>query len=337
MSAAAAVRAVVVAWGRSDGLAACLDAIDASCAAAGAVVETVVVLAPGDVAGARVAERPGVRVIVPAAGEPHTPGANRNRGAAGASAPALAFVDGDARLDAAFVGAGLARLAAAPALGGVGGRIRERQWQDGRLVRTIEDSYRSGTGGPVEMLATAWIARRSAFESVGGFDPRLPAEEDVELCIRLAAAGHPVEALDLVAADHDCPPRPSLAEFRRRWGSGLYAGQGLLLRLSWGTPHFARHLARQRLYLGALAFAALGPMLALGVLLALPQVARGELGLVALLFLFVSWAELAALVVLAMAVRKRNLGHGALAVATWVVLGFGIVRAWITGPRREES
>jgi hypothetical protein len=337
MSAPAAIRAVVVAWGRSDGLAACLDAIAASCAAAGVTVETVVVLAPGDAVGADVARRPGVSVLVPAAGEPHTPGANRNRGAAGAAAAYLAFVDGDARLDPGFVGAALARLVAAPALGGVGGRIRERQWQDGRLVRTIDDSYRSGTGGPVELLATAWIARCSAFEAVGGFDPRLPAEEDVELCIRLAAAGTPVEALDLLAADHDCPPRPSLAEFRRRWGSGLYAGQGLLLRLSWGTPHFARHLARQRLYLGALAFAALGPLLALGTLCALPQAARGELSIVAALFLLVSWAKLSALVVLAMAVRKRSLGHGLLAVATWVLLGFGIVRAWIVGPRREGS
>ncbi len=317
------VRAVVVAWGRSDGLAACLDAIDTACAAAAVEVETVVVLAPEDAAGAARAQRPGVSVLVPAAGEPHTPGANRNRGAADAAAGSLLFVDGDTRVEPGFVAAALGRLAAAPELGGVGGRIRERQWQDGRLVRTIEDSYRSGRGGAVEMLATAWIARRSAFEAVGGFDPRLPAEEDVELCIRLAAAGHPVEALDHVAADHDCPPRPSFAEFRRRWRSGLYAGQGLLLRYAWGTPHFARHLARQRLYLAALAFAIVGVMLAFlsGVM---PRA-------------FLLWLGVAALVVLAMTIRKHNVFHGGLAVATWVVLGFGIVRAWIAGPRRGES
>lgn len=317
------VRAVVVAWGRSDGLAACLDAIDAACVVAGVGVETVVVLAPNDAAGTASAQRSGARVIVPAAGESHTPGANRNRGAAGAAPTYLAFVDGDTRLDPAFIAAALARLAAAPTLGGIGGRIRERQWQDGRLVRTIEDAYKSGAGGPVEMLATAWIARRSAFEAVGGFDPRLPAEEDVELCIRLAAARHPLEALDGVAAEHDCPPRPSLAEFRRRWRSGLYAGQGLLLRYAWGTPHFGRHLARQRLYLVALAFVVAGIGLAL-----LAGAMPGALGL---------WSALVALAVLVMAVRKRNLVHGVLAVATWVVLGFGIVRAWIVGPRRGES
>ena len=313
------LRVVVVAWGRSEGLPACLDAIDAACAGIGH--EVVVVLAPGDPAGVATARR--ATVIVPAAGEASTPGANRNRGAAGATARWLAFVDGDALLEPDFVPAALARLEADRALGGVGGRVHERQWEAGRLVREIPDSYRAGRGGPVEMLATAWIADRAAFEEVGGFDARLPAEEDVELCIRLAAAGHPVVALDRRAAYHDCPPRPSLAEFRRRWRNGLYAGQGLLLRYAWGTPHFARHLGRQRLYLGALAYAVLGGGLAVAALFSAPD-ARAA---------FTGWLWCATFAFVAMALRKGGLMAGALSIATWVVLGAGIVRAWALGPR----
>jgi cellulose synthase/poly-beta-1,6-N-acetylglucosamine synthase-like glycosyltransferase len=286
--------------------------------------ETVVVLAPFDPALALLGPRqPRVRPLVPPAGEAHTPGANRNRGAAGATAPYLGFVDGDAELDPGFLAAALARLEAEPSLAGAGGRIHERQWEGARLVREIPDSYRSRAGGPVEMLATAWVARRSAFEAVGGFDPRLPAEEDVELCIRLADAGHPVVALDRRAAYHDGPPRPSLAEFRRRWRSGLYAGQGLLLRHTWGTPRFARHFARQGLYLGALAFVALGAFLALSSLLGVRR-APGALA---------TWFGTLALAVVVMAVRKRSLTLGALSIATWIVLGAGIVRAWALGPR----
>lgn len=320
----AVVRFVVVAWGRSEALPACLDAIEAARAAAGVRGETVVVASPGD--GAAAAGR-GVEVRVPPAGAPHTPGANRNRGAAGASAPALAFVDGDALLDPEFLGAALARLEAEPGLGGVGGRIHERQWEGGRLVREIPDAYRSGAGGPVELLATAWVARRAAFESVGGFDPRLPAEEDVELCIRLADGGHPVIALDRRAAFHDCPPRPSLEEFRRRWRSGLYAGQGLLLRYAWGTPNFGRHLARQRLFLGALGGALLAPLLLLAA-------ALGVAGAAALL---AGWAGVAAFALVVMAARKRGLAAGAMAIAAWVVLGAAIVRAWAIGPRDAEG
>jgi cellulose synthase/poly-beta-1,6-N-acetylglucosamine synthase-like glycosyltransferase len=320
------VRFVVVAWGRSEGLERGLEAI-AAVAAAGVDTETVVVLRPGDDDAAALARARRARVIEPEPGAPFTPGANRNRGAAGAAAPYLAFVDGDAVIEPSFVVAALERLDAEPALGGVGGRIHERQWEDGALVREIADSYRSGSGGPVEMLATAWIARRAWFEAVGGFDTRLPAEEDVELCIRLADAGHPVVALDRRAAYHDGPPRPSLAELRRRWATGLYAGQGLLLRYSWGTPHFVRHFGRQGLYFAALGFALLGAFLALATVLGVRK-APGT---------FRDWLTLAFLVVVIMAVRKRSLAHGALAVLTWIVLGLGIVRAWIAGPRPPET
>ena len=322
----AAVRFAVVAWGRSAGLDRALDAI-AAVARTGVACETVVVLAPGDLPGEDMAAAARARVVRPAPGEPHTPGANRNLAARGATAPYLGFVDGDAVIETSFVTAALARLEAEPGLGGVGGRIHERQWEGATVVREIADAYHSGSGGPVEMLATAWIARRTAFEAVGGFDARLPAEEDVELCLRLADAGHPVVALDARAAYHDGPPRPSLAEFRRRWESGLYAGQGLLLRYSWGTPSFARHFARQTLYFAALAFVLLGAFLLFAAVVGVRRAPDT----------FRDWCVLALAVVAIMAWRKRSLRLGALSVLAWVVLGIGIVRAWIAGPQPPRA
>jgi hypothetical protein len=321
--AAPLVRFVVVAYGRSEGLDAALDSIEG--AAAGIAFETVVVLAPGDPAAGRVATR--ATVLVPEASAVHTPGANRNRGAAGAGAPYLAFADGDVVLEPDFVPRAIAFLSAHPEAGGVGGRIHERQWSAGRLVREITDSYRTRRGGPVEMLATAWIARRTAFEAVGGFDPRLPSEEDMELSLRLARAGHPVHALDLRAAYHDCPPRPSLAEFGRRWRTGLYAGQGVLLRLTWGRPEFVRHLWRQRLYLGAVVFALAGGMAAVAALLG-STVSRTA---------FAVWLGLALAALLVMAARKGSLSYGALSILAWVVLGLGILNAWLRKPREVRA
>jgi GT2 family glycosyltransferase len=320
------VRCVVVAYGRADRLGAALDSIARACKDVPA--ETVVVLAEGDPDDA--ARAHGARVIRASEGEPHTPGANRNRGAFGASAPYLCFADGDVVLADDFVARAIARLEAASALGGVGGRIHERQWEGTRLVREIPDSYKSGAGGPVEMLATAWLARRSAFEAVGGFDARLPAEEDVDLSVRLAAAGYPVEAMDARAAYHDCPPRPTWSEFARRWRTGLYAGQGILLRVAWGTPHFARHLWRQRLFLAATAFAALGPVLAA---LALTGGGAGGAARSALAL----WALAGALAVLAMAAKKKSLSLGAMSVAAWVVLGASIVHAFARGPKADGA
>lgn len=318
----ARVRCVVVAYGQAGRLAATLDSIVRAGDALGVPgVETVVVLGPSDPDEA--ARARGVRVLLAGPDRPHTPGANRNAGAAGASAEYLCFADGDVVLEPDFLKRALARLDEAERLGGVGARIHERQWDGERLVREIPDLHKSGAGGPVEWVASAWVARRSAFEAVGGFDARLPAEEDVDLCVRLADAGHPVESLDARAAFHDCAPRPSWSEFGRRWKSGLYAGQGLLLRTAWGGPHFARHLRRQRLFLGAFAFTLAG--LALAVL----ALADGDLARAT----FAAWLALAALVVAVMALRKRSLVLGALSVAAWVVLGAGIVHAFARGPR----
>jgi cellulose synthase/poly-beta-1,6-N-acetylglucosamine synthase-like glycosyltransferase len=313
---AAELRTVVVSWGGSERLGSVLDAIERAGEPYGG--EIVIVGRPGDEGVARMASR--ATVLAPDPGSPNTPGAHRNQGARGATAPWILFADGDVAVEAAFVRDAVALLAARPEVVAVGGRIHERQWRGQTLVREVPDLHKSGAGGEVEMVAAAWIARRSAFEAVRGFDPRLPAEEDMELCVRLAAAGGKVIALDQRAAYHDCAPRPSWAEIRRRFAGGLFAGQGLLLRYSWGTPFFARHLWRQRLFLATLAYALLGVVLA-----AFSLVAGGARTALAL------WTLGALGVWALMALRKRSLVLGGLAVATWLALGFGIARAWITG------
>ena len=297
----ARVRTVVAAWGASPRLTPALDSIDRAVPGG-----EIVVVGTVPVAGR-------ARVVPPDPAQPSTPGSHRNQGARGFDGPYLLFADDDMVLEPEFVSEALALLDRSPEVAAVGGRVHERQWRGGTLVREIPDLHRSGAGGEVEMLAAAWIARRSAFEAVGGFDARLPAEEDMDLCIRLHDAGGKIVALDRRAAYHDCTPRPSLAEIRRRWSSGLFAGQGILLRQSWGTPAFARHFARQRLYLATVAYAALG------VVLVFVPVAF-------------AWWALGALVVWAvMSFKKRSVALGGLSILAWLALGLGIVRAWVTG------
>jgi hypothetical protein len=318
------LRAVVPAFGAPERLAATVDALERAGKEHG--LDIVVLARAGDPVAAALGAR--AQVLVPGPGVPNTPGAHRHVGAAGATAPLLLFADADVTVEPAFVVDALARFAADPAVVAVGGRIHERQWKAGRLVREIPDLHKSGAGGPVEMVAAAWIARRDAFVAVGGFDPRLPAEEDVELCLRLAARGGRVVALDERAAYHDCAPRPSLAEIRRRFARGLFSGQGLLLRYSWGTPLFARHLWRQRLYLACVAYAGLGVAVALASLLGAGRAADAAL---------VAWGAALALAWALMAFRKRSVGLGGLSVLTWFALGFGIARAWATGRAGREQ
>jgi len=312
------VTAVVVAYGGSERLAATLDSIAAACA--GMSSETIVVARPDD-AVAR-AESGRARVLTPDPSVRPTPGAHRNFGARAGAGPWILFADADVVFEPGFVYAAIAALETTTTAAGAGGRIHERQWKDGRLVREIPDLHRTGRGGTVEMLAAAWLARRTAFEAVGGFDPRLPAEEDMELCIRLAGAGTPVIALDRRAAYHDCAPRPSLAEIRRRLKGGLFAGQGLVLRHAWGGPLFTRHLVRQRLFLFTVLYAALGATLLVAALAGLSWAGAAAAG----------WALGAAFAWALMAWRKRSLALGGLAILTWLALGLGILRAWWFGP-----
>ena len=119
----------------------------------------------------------------------------RNLGWQAASAPLVAFLDGD---DLCLPG----RLA------GQASMLLERPdlahvvcgWQridsQGNLLQEVTP-WRQGAGFSVDqafrhkaILPSAWMVRRSVLAACGGFDPVLSQAEDVDLLLRLAMAGH---------------------------------------------------------------------------------------------------------------------------------------------------
>ena len=322
MTGAPRVRAVIAAYGCGEHLERTLAAWERSREGAGIAAETAVMLPAGDPAltlVARAAPGLGVRVLEVTAGEVATPGANRNRGAAGAQTEFLLFLDGDVELDAGFVARAIAYLESRPEVGGFGGRIEERHWRDGAAVGGVTDLFGVGAGGEVPYLAPVWLCRRLAFEEAGRFDPRLPSEEDFELGLRLRARGWRLHAGPDAAGTHHCPARPNLAELRRRWGNGMYTGQGLALRYAWGTPRFVPLLARQKLCLAALAGLAAGA-------------AAGLAALAGHAWPLTLWLAAVALAWLAMTARKRDARLAALSLATWAVQGVALARTLAFGP-----
>jgi cellulose synthase/poly-beta-1,6-N-acetylglucosamine synthase-like glycosyltransferase len=308
----ARVRCVIVGFGCGPYLDRCLSAWEVARDTAGIEAETVVVLPPGE--GAPDLSRR-ARVIEVGPDQNSTPGANRNHGAEGATADWLLFLDGDVELMRGFVARALEAVSERPRVAGFGGRLDEKHWQDGRLVGGGRDLYRIGKGGEVPYLAQAWLCRRVAFENVGGFDARLPAEEDFELGARLRRNGWLLEAEPDLAGVHQCAPRPSLAELKRRWKNGMFAGPGLALRHARGTPVFGELLARQWLHLGTLAFALFG-----------------LLALVLAPLYFVLWLWVLLLAWGLLALRKRNARLAGLSLLTWLVQGVALVRVWLFGP-----
>ena len=153
----------------------------------------------GDIArrhGALVLERPALRV-----------GACRNAGAAAARGEILAFIDADNEIGPGWLHA----CASAFREGDTGATgYPYRAPMDATWVQRMYDALRSRTTErrDIEWLGAGNLAvRRTVFEQVGGFDERLEACEDVQLCHAVRQAGWRVVSEPGMQSVHHGDPR----------------------------------------------------------------------------------------------------------------------------------
>lgn len=136
------------------------------------------------------------------------PGVARNTGAKQAAGEVLAFVDSDVVVHPDALDRLLAALAADPAASAVFGSYDDRPDAKG-LVTEYRNLLHHFVHhhGPRE-ATTFWAGlgaiRRAAFEEVGGYDPafRYPSIEDIDLGMRLKAAGKRILLLPEIQATH---------------------------------------------------------------------------------------------------------------------------------------
>lgn len=265
------------------------------------------------------------RVLSPPAFPPMTPGGARMLGLAAVPGDWVLFVDADTEVDADWVARALAATGHDDQVAGYGGRIAE--W--------VVDGSAEGPGSPdlnrvgddpreIGMLTTPALYRRSMLLEVGGYDARLNAEEDFELGLRVAQAGHRLRLLRGPAGRHFNEPRPSLAELARRWSTGLAFGPGQALRLYFGRPGFSQLLERQKLPLSALALWTFG-------VFALIQAAGGDQTPLLL------WLTGLIGVLALMIVRKRSVRLAIHSLLTWTVNGAGLVVGFFNLPRGPRA
>jgi hypothetical protein len=126
--------------------------------------------------------------------------AGLNAALAAARASVVARVDARSRLTSDYLTRCLGRLEADPSVGVVGAIQRPDAGGDGVVARGVARALRNpyfmggaryrrpGTGGPAD---TAYLGafRRAELQDMGGFDERLAANEDFELCARYRARG----------------------------------------------------------------------------------------------------------------------------------------------------
>lgn len=259
--------------------------------------------------------------VVRAAGAPGsrplTPGAARNAGFAACDGSWVLFVDADVELERAWVERAVSAIAASDdALAGLWGRIEEWFVDGGRERPGVRDLYRLGDGdSDSAYTATLSLYRRSALARVGGYDARLNSEEDFELGMRLRAAGFRMRALAPLAAKHWSAPRPSFAEYGRRWRTGLCFGPGQALRHYAGRAGAGELLQRNAHYFAMLALYTAAP-------LAFVWGGRDAL---------LGWAAVPAALLALMTFKKRSPRLALHALVTWTVMAAGLVVGFVRG------
>ena len=252
-----------VAIGRNEGarLVRCLASLRP---AAGRVVYVDSGSSDGSVAAARAA---GAEVVELDPGLPFTAARARNAGLErlrrGGLPPFVQFVDGDCELQPGWIAIARAFLEAHPDVAVVCGRRRERH-PEATLWNRLVDREWDTPVGEARACGGDSLMRSAAVLAAGGFDARLIAGEEPELCVRLRAAGWRVWRLDAEMTLHDAGITRLSQWWRRTARAGHAAAEGMALH---GAPPERHGVARTR---RALLWGAALPLAALAGALASP-------------------------------------------------------------------
>ncbi|WP_411819745.1 glycosyltransferase [Hyphococcus formosus] len=129
------------------------------------------------------------------------------------------FIDGDCVLSGDFIDAALSKMIAAPRLGIVTGRCRER-YPDATIYNRLCEIEWNGPVGEIDACGGIFVVRTRAFEEVDGFNPAIIAAEDDDFCIRVRELGYLIIRIDTDMCFHDA----DIHRFSQWWRRMVRAG-----------------------------------------------------------------------------------------------------------------
>ena len=182
--------------------------------------------------------------------QPFTAARARNAGAAALlerhpGLTAIQFVDGDCSVAPGWIDAARAFLSQHPDVAIVCGRRREIH-PDRSIYNAQCDEEWNTPVGPALACGGDALVRASAFAAVGGYDPRMVAHEEPEMCARLRALGGRIERIEADMTWHDA----DITRLSQWWRRNLRGGYGY-------AQAFARHPAPRSAEAGLLRRAAM--------------------------------------------------------------------------------
>jgi glycosyltransferase involved in cell wall biosynthesis len=144
--------------------------------------------------------------------------AARNAGWRVAKAPIVFFLDGDTVLERDFVADSIAELND-PSVAVVFGNRREINPKASIYNRVLDLDW-NPPAGTVEFCGGDALIRREVLERVGGFDERLIAGEEPEMCQRIRTLGFTIRHVDRPMTGHDL----AMTRFSQYWRRAVRTG-----------------------------------------------------------------------------------------------------------------
>src|SRR5271156_934380 len=144
--------------------------------------------------------------------------AGRNAGWRAAKAPIVLFLDGDTVLERNFVADTIAELND-PNIAVVFGNRREIDPNASIYTRVLDRDW-IAPAGIVEFCGGDALIRREVLQLVGGFDERLIAGEEPEMCQRIRALGFTILHVDRPMTGHDL----AMTRFSQYWRRAVRTG-----------------------------------------------------------------------------------------------------------------
>lgn len=155
------------------------------------------------------------------------------------------FIDGDCEITQGWLSTATQVLSSRPEVAIVVGLLNERFPEVSIYNRIGEVEWNFSGTGEVKSVGGVFMVRRSAFESVGGFDITLTAGEEPELCHRLSQKSWIFLRLDRRMAWHDL----AMTRFSQWWIRQVRNGYGsAYVGRGFGLPDFQLNNLRVRFW-----------------------------------------------------------------------------------------
>jgi GT2 family glycosyltransferase len=169
------------------------------------------------------------------------------------------FVDGDCEVRPGWIAQARAVIAARAELAAVCGRRRERH-PEASIYNRLADMEWNAPTGEIDECGGDVLFRCPVFLELGGFNPRMIAGEEPELCVRVRERGYKILRLDADMTLHDA----AMSRFSQWWTRATRGGHAFAEGMALHGLGKSHHNVRQTL--SALAYGAALPALFGGAL-----------------------------------------------------------------------